>query len=363
MKKIKDTLKNKKVWLILSIIYLLVALIFVFTDAFNIQNIKQTFSEPFLEPKYPRLDKKDYDKRIYMLAGYSTTSYAALLNGATTSTSTKISLWPVKTVYPLDGAILPFKRIVAYYGNLLSTGMGVLGEYPEDIMLAKLDAEVKKWTAADPETPAIPALHYIVVTAQGKPGVEGKYRLRMPDTEIEKVLKMAEKINALVFLDVQVGQSTIQAELPLLKKYLEMPNVHLAMDPEFSMKNGALPGKVVGRYDAVEINYAIDFLRDIVKEKDLSPKILIIHRYIQEMVTNYNLIKTSPEVQIVMDMDGWGQKSNKIASYMNYIVKEPVQFTGFKLFYKNDLWKPSKAMMTPAEVLELKPKPVYIQYQ
>jgi len=35
-----------------------------------------------------------------------------------------------------------------------------------------------------------------------------------------------------------------------------------------------------------------------------------------------------------------------------------VQFTGFKLFYKND-----KPMMAPAEVLSLSPVPVYIQYQ
>ena len=36
--------------------------------------------------------------------------------------------WPVKTAYPEAGAILPFKRIVAYYGNLYSKKMGVLGE-------------------------------------------------------------------------------------------------------------------------------------------------------------------------------------------------------------------------------------------
>ncbi len=56
-------------------------------------------------------------------------------------------LWPKKTVYPEGGAILPFNRIIAYYGNLLSTKMGVLGQYPPDDMLARLDAEVKNWMA------------------------------------------------------------------------------------------------------------------------------------------------------------------------------------------------------------------------
>jgi hypothetical protein len=38
--------------------------------------------------------------------------------------------WPVRSAYPNPGAILPFNRIVAYYGNLYSRNMGVLGEYP-----------------------------------------------------------------------------------------------------------------------------------------------------------------------------------------------------------------------------------------
>ena len=356
----KKILKNKKFWLYSSIVYLLIAVFFVFFG--NAISIKLDAAGQIIK-KIPKLDKSEYDRRTYMLAGYSTTSYAALLAATTTSTSTKPSLWPVKTVYPLAGAILPFNRIVAYYGNLLSTSMGALGQYPEDEMLTKLQAEVDKWTAADPETPTIPALQYIVVTAQGRPGDDGKYRLRMPDTEIDKVIKMAQKINGLVFLDIQVGQSTIQDELPLLEKYLIMPNVHVAIDPEFSMKNGRKPGVYVGTYDASEINYVIDYLANLVKENKLTPKIFVVHRYIEEMVTNYKLIKTVPEVQIVMDMDGWGPAENKLITYDKYIYKQPVQFTGFKLFYKNDLWKPSTGMMTPAEILKLVPKPIYIQYQ
>ncbi|MEJ7912735.1 MAG: hypothetical protein WKF70_06250, partial [Chitinophagaceae bacterium] len=39
--------------------------------------------------------------------------------------------WPVKTDYPLPGAILPFKRIIAYYGNLYSNRMGALAKWPK----------------------------------------------------------------------------------------------------------------------------------------------------------------------------------------------------------------------------------------
>ena len=274
-----------------------------------------------------------------------------------------VFLWPVKTVYPNAGAILPFNRIVAYYGNLYSTKMGVLGQYPPDEMLARLDAEVKKWQAADPGTPVIPALHYIAVVAQGSPGDDGKYKIRMPGTEIDKVLAMAAKINAIVFLDIQVGFSTVETELPLLEKYLKMPQVHLAIDPEFSMKTGVRPGKVVGTLDAYDINFAANYLASIVKDNNLTPKILVIHRYTQKMVTDYKQIKSLPEVEIVINMDGWGDKAKKINTYQQFIYKEPVQFAGFKLFYKNDVLTPGTTLMSPYDLLKLSPQPIYIQYQ
>ncbi|HLA58664.1 MAG TPA: hypothetical protein VK622_07885, partial [Puia sp.] len=81
------------------------------------------------------------------------------------------------------------------------------------------------------------------------------------------------------------------------------------------------------------------------------------------LIRNYKNIKPTPEVQVVVDMDGWGAKERKLTTYREYVSKEPIQFTGFKLFYKNDYREAGSAMMTPAEVMRLKPKPVYIQYQ
>lgn len=271
--------------------------------------------------------------------------------------------WPVKTVYPNAGAILPFKRIVAYYGNFYSKKMGVLGEYPPDEMIKKLDGEMKKWAAADSTTPVQPALHYIAVTAQGSPGKDGKYRLRMPFHQIDSAISLAGRINALVFLDVQVGLSDVETEVPKLEKYLKLPQVHLGIDPEFSMKTGKKPGTVIGTMDAKDVNFVSNYLANLTKANNLPPKILVVHRFTRPMISNYKMIETRPEVQIVMDMDGWGGATLKIDSYKSYIFQEPVQFTGFKLFYKNDIRKPNSRMMTPEEVLKLKPKPLYIQYQ
>jgi len=271
--------------------------------------------------------------------------------------------WPVKTAYPEAGAILPFKRIVAYYGNLYSKKMGVLGEYPEKEMFEKLDGEIKKWKAADTTMDAVPALHYIAVTAQGYAGKDNKYRLRMPFKQIDSIIKMAAKINALVFLDVQVALSNVQTEIPLLEKYLKMPQVHLGIDPEFSMKTGKKPGTVIGTMDATDVNFVTDYLTKLTKANNLPPKILVVHRFTHAMVTNYKKIETHPEVQIVMDMDGWGAQARKFTTYKEFIYREPVQFTGFKLFYKNDFREKGSRMLTPSEVLKLKPQPIYIQYQ
>lgn len=270
------------------------------------------------------------------------------------------ALWPVKGPEPLPGAILPAKRIIAYYGNPLSKRMGVLGEYPTDSMLAMLDAEVRAWEEADPETPVQPALHLIAVVAQGAPGRDGKYRLRMADTLIERVASWAAMRNALVFLDVQVGLSTLQEELPRLASFLVRPNFHLGIDPEFSMKNGGIPGQRIGTFDADDINYATKFLGDLVTNHKLPPKILVVHRFTKRGVTNYEKITLSSEVQIVMHMDGFGTPVLKRSTFRQFIKAEPVQFVGWKQFYKA---KNDHPRTTIAEILRLNPKVLYIQYQ
>jgi hypothetical protein len=271
--------------------------------------------------------------------------------------------WPVVGPEPVPGALLPHNRIVAYYGNPLSRRMGVLGEYDPEEMLERLDRAVIEWAEADPATPVVPALHLIAVVAQADSGTSGKYRLRMRDSLLERVAEWAETRNALVFLDVQVGLSTLQEELPRLARFLERPNFHLGIDPEFSMKDGSPPGKRIGTFDAADINYATTFLADLVREHDLSPKILVVHRFTRRMVTNSKEIELRPEVQIVMHMDGWGAAWLKRDSYRDFIVREPVQFTGFKIFYHNDVRQAGWELMAPAEVLLLRPAPVYIQYQ
>ena len=98
-------------------------------------------------------------------------------------------------------------------------------------------------------------------------------------------------------------------------------------------------GRVIGTMDASEINWVGDYLAGLVKKNNLPPKIFMIHRFTKGMVPDAKQIKLHPELQIVMDMDGWGPPDLKKGSYRYWINEEPVQFTGFKLFYVNDTEK------------------------
>ena len=209
----------------------------------------------------------------------------------------------------------------------------------------------------------MPAIDYIAVTAQGSPGADGKYRLRMPADQIEKAIAFADQIHGLVFLDVQVGLSNLQTEIPLLAEYLKMPEVELAIDPEFSMKTGKTPGTVIGTMDALDVNYAADYLANIVRQNNLAPKILLVHRFTEPMVTNYKKIIPLPEVQILLSMDGWSSPAKKIKVYNEVVRDEPIQFAGIKLFYKNDALPPSTGLLTPAQILKLQPQPIFVEYQ
>jgi hypothetical protein len=300
-------------------------------------------------PQVPKLDTAHYER----LQNY-------LANGDTTGR------WPVMKPYPVPGAVIPFNRVIAYYGNLFSNRMGALGKWPKQEMMKRLADEVKKWNDADSMMPAVPALHYIAVTAQSAPGKDGKYRMRMPHSQIDTILNWAKEINAQVFIDVQVGLSDVQTEIPLFEKYLSMPNVHLGIDPEFAMKakDNKRPGTVIGSLDAADINFMGEYLVSLAKKHNLPPKMLMVHRFTQGMVTNYKNIKLFPELQIIMDMDGWGNTAKKKSTYYSWIAAQPVQFTGFKLFYVNDTEYSQQAeLMTREEILALRPRPVYIQYQ
>ena len=287
-------------------------------------------------------------------------SYAAAIRAGQKA----MASWPTGPA-ALSGALLPNSRIVAYYGNPHSKRMGVLGEYPEQQMLSMLDSTVAMWRKADPSTPVVPAIHLVTVVAQGAAGSDGGWRRRENPETIEQAYRWAQSRKGVLFVDIQAGHSTLPQELPPLLKYLERRDVHLGIDPEFHMHHkraGVRPSEKVGQMMASDVNYVIEALDKVVREKDLPPKILVVHRFRADMLPDAENIRPTPRVQVVMHMDGWGPPWLKFDSYRDYIVEHPVQFTGFKLFYHNDT-KKGDALLTPSELLQLRPKLSYVQYQ
>ncbi len=376
MSKKNKNADNNFFILIIVGVFVYVGFLFVIASPNVISGFERAFSFAGVEysasstPPAPALDILAYNQKMVALAGFGTTTVAtgisatsSMWTAATSSISSPIHFWPVSTTYPDAGAILPFSRIVAYYGNFDSASMGVLGADPPQEMISNLQDVAATWQDADPTTPVIPALDYIAVVAEGSPGPDGTYRARMPADQIEQAIALADQMHGLVFLDVQVAWSTLQAEVPLLEQYLKLPEVELAIDPEFALKPGQKPGVVNGTFDATDINYVANFLANIVKENNIPPKILLVHRWTDHMVTNWQNIKPLPEVEILMNMDGWSTPAKKTQVYNLVITEDPVQFSGIKLFYKNDTLPPSPGLMTPAQILSLHPAPSFVEYQ
>lgn len=258
-----------------------------------------------------------------------------------------------------EGSILPSRRIVSYYGNPLSSSMGILGELTPDKLFARLRAQAEAYRVLDTSREMTPALELVAVVAQADAGSDGLYKLRMDSELIEEVAGWADANGFLLILDVQTGLGNVDAEVRWLMPFLKRPNVHLALDPEFSMPAGQVPGKQIGTLDAAAINGVQRTLADLVESDGLPPKLLIVHRFTEDMVTNVPKITTDPRVQVVMVMDGFGGPGIKERQYDHLVVQPRTgYFTGFKLFYRQD-----EPLMTPEQVLYLDPPPDLIIYQ
>jgi hypothetical protein len=265
---------------------------------------------------------------------------------------------PPLLLAPRRGSLLPWTRVVTYYGNPLSDKMGILGELPPDEMMAALEKEAAEWRKADPLTPVKPGLELVATVAAGTPGPSGLYRTRMPDELIRKVIGWSRSKGWLTILDIQVGHASVKDEIVRLRPFLAEPDVHLALDPEFQMPAGVAPGRRIGGTDAKDVNLAIGLLAAEVERLKLPPKLLLVYRFTQGMLRNKSAVKLDPRVQVVMVMDGYGPPAFKRLAYRIAIRREPVEFAGVKLFYKND-----RPRLTPRDALTLQPGPSVVIYQ
>jgi hypothetical protein len=259
---------------------------------------------------------------------------------------------------PTEGALLPGYRIVAFYGHPHDANMGIVGEHEMEELASLLRDEAANYAAADPSRPVIPAFELIATVAQRVPGADGTYILDTDHETLTSYIDYAEQNGMLVILDLQVGRGTVANEIEKVRDLLARPNVHLAIDPEFAVKEGQIPGDYIGSVPAESIVYAQQALSDIATSNGIPPKMLIVHQFREDMIEGKDRLAPMPGVQLVIDADGFGAPELKTGVY-NFLVRdEPVEFAGIKLFYKQDM-----PLMTPQEILALVPPPDVVIYQ
>lgn len=265
---------------------------------------------------------------------------------------------PTPTPIVANGPLLT-NRLVTFYGHPDNNRLGILGEFATPAaMIAKLKAQAAAYQTADPSRPAIPTIELIASVASDTPGDDGLYlnRTRLP--LIEEYADIAAQNNCLLLLDIQLGYDSIEHEVSRLAPILKRPYVHLAIDPEFHVKRGEVPGDVFGSVTAAEVKGAATMLADIVSQNGITDKVLVIHQFRDDMLPDKANITLVPHVQIVTVMDGFGAPGAKSGNYTKFVHDELIQYGGIKLFYKQDV-----PLMTPAEIVALEPSPLVVIYQ
>jgi hypothetical protein len=259
--------------------------------------------------------------------------------------------------------VLPHHRVVAYYGAPQDPELGVLGETAPEEAARKLAERVGDY--ARPGRPVLPALELISTLAQSAPGDDGLHRLRQSTATVRRHLRAARAIEGLLVLDVQPGQSDFFEEVRALEPYLTQADVGLALDPEWSVPEGTQPGSVIGSMDAEVVNEVSAYLARLVRLHDLPQKLLIVHQFTDEMITNRDQLVSRPEVALVLNMDGFGTAVLKQGVYDRLSQPTPRgpdslggPYNGFKLFFRED-----EGLMTPRDVLGLRPAPDVVVYE
>jgi hypothetical protein len=282
------------------------------------------------------------------------TGHSPLHGGAAPTTAAKEK--PKPPALPDGGrTILPRTRVVAFYGAPQDAGLGTLGIGTPDAAGRRLDQMAARYKA---DRPVLPAMELIATVVQASPGNDGTYRARQSSDLIGRYLAAARRAHALLILDIQPGQAPFMREVHAYARWLREPDVGIALDPEWSMAPGQVPGSVIGSTDAAIVNHVQAYMAHIVKAHDLPQKLLIVHRFTTEMIRNARTLRQYPGVALTVNVDGFGDRENKISKYDLFSSRKPGRYNGFKLFFHEDT-----GLMTPRSVLRLIPRPDVVVYE
>jgi hypothetical protein len=252
--------------------------------------------------------------------------------------------------------ILPDRRVVAFYGAPQDRELGVLGIGSPAHAARKLERQARPYVRRG--RPVLPAFELIAAIVTSEAGDGGDHSIRQEPATIRRYLRAARAHRMLMLLDIQPGYAPFLQEAQALEQFLKEPDVSLALDPEWSMDPPELPGQEIGSTDATTINEVSRYLSSIVRRYDLPQKLLVVHRFTGDMIEAEHDLERHPGVALVVNVDGFGDRPNKVSKYNEFTNDLKRRFNGFKLFYEEDV-----NLMQPRHVLRLRPQPDLVVYE
>jgi hypothetical protein len=252
-------------------------------------------------------------------------------------------------------SILPEHRVVGFYGAPQAAELGTLGIGTPTQAARRLIGQARPYERV--RRPVLPAMELLAVIANADAGADGMYRMRQPSAVIGRYLRAARRHRMLLVLDIQPGRSDFFRETIRLERWLREPDVSLALDPEWRVTEGQVPGQVIGQVSAREVNATSAWLAQLVARHDLPEKLFMIHQFTEDMVDD-TALRPRAGLDMVLNVDGFGGRAIKRAKYRSFSRAAPGFHHGFKLFYQEDT-----DLMSPRAVLRMRPAPDVVVYE
>jgi hypothetical protein len=254
----------------------------------------------------------------------------------------------------LEG-VLPGALLVAHYGSGFDARLGVLGTQPPFEAAAAVRQRALQWTRFG--LPVVPAFNYIASVATAGAGPDGDYSTPSDLATLRAWLDGIRSVGGVMVIDIQPGRTDFLTELRRYESLLLEPDVHVALDPEWRMGPGEVPGTIIGSVGVDELNATTQYLADLVRAHNLPRKVVVVHQFTPFMIRERERLAARPELHTLIQLDGFGSPEAKLAKYRELHAVPPF-FSGFKLFLQQDT-----RLMDPAEVRALEPPPVWVSYQ
>jgi hypothetical protein len=249
---------------------------------------------------------------------------------------------------------------VALYGAPEVPVLGVLGEQDVPATIDRAKKTAVEYASLTDRT-VVPTLEVIATVAAGDAGDDGNFSNELPGARLEPYIDAAAEAGVYVVIDLQPGRTDFLTQAKLYEDLLAKPNVGLALDPEWRLGPNEKHLTQIGSVSASEINEVSDWLAELVNREGLPPKMLVLHQFRLDMITDRQDVDMShPELELLIHADGQGGQPDKQATWRALHADAPEGMAwGWKNFYDEDV-----PMLTPEQTMrDVTPEVDLVTYQ